>query len=76
MDDTKQSDGEVPVMLELLGVQSVPSLPSFTGPLCLGVVAPDRFLSIDQIELNSVLMQNWIVWNRTVYMYKNGFGFK
>ena len=21
-------------------------------------------------------MLNWIVWNRTVYMYKNGFGIK
>ena len=31
--DTKQSDGEVPVMLELWGMQSTPSLPSFPGPL-------------------------------------------
>ena len=27
-------------------------------------------LSMDEIELNSVFMINWIVWNRTVYMYK------
>ena len=29
--DTKQSDGEVSVMLELWGMQSTPSLPSFPG---------------------------------------------
>ena len=34
------------------------------------VVAPDSVLSMGQIELNCVLMQKWIVWNRTVYMYK------
>ena len=27
-------------------------------------------------HLNWVLMLNWIVWNRIVYMYKNGFGIK
>ena len=25
-------------------------------------------------DIETVLMLNWIVWNRTVYMYKNGFG--
>ena len=25
---------------------------------------------------NCELMLNWIVWNRTVYLYKNGFGIK
>ena len=34
--DTKQSDGEVPVMLELWGMQSTPSLPSLSGPLWPG----------------------------------------
>ena len=24
----------------------------------------------------TVLMLNWIAWNRTIYMYKNGFGIK
>ena len=38
------------------------------------MVAPDRVLSVGQIELNSVFMLNWIVWNRTVYMYKDRFG--
>ena len=42
---------------------SLPSLPSTLWP---GVVAPDRILSMDQTELNSVLIQNWIAWNRTV----------
>ena len=27
-------------------------------------------------QLNGVLMLNWIVWNRTDYLYKNGFGMK
>ena len=40
--DTKQCDGEVPVMLELWGTRSTPSLPSLPGPLWPGVVAPDR----------------------------------
>ena len=44
--DTKQSDGEVPAMQELWGMQSTPSLPSVPGPLWPGVVAPDRALSI------------------------------
>ena len=33
-------------------MQSVPSLPSLSGPLRPGVVAPDRILSVAQIELN------------------------
>ena len=68
--DTKQSDGEVPVMLELWGMQSTPSLPSLPGPLWPRVVAPDRVLSMSQIEVNCVLMLNWIVWNWTVLIFK------
>ena len=45
-------------MLELWGMRSTPSLPSLPGPLWLGVVAPDRVLSMGQIELNCVLMLN------------------
>ena len=74
--DTKKSDGEVPVMLEVYGMRSTHSLPSLPGPLWAGVVALDRVLSMGQIELNSILMLNRIVWNITVYMYKNGFGIK
>ena len=44
--DTKQSHGEVPVMLGLWGIQGTPSLPLFPGPLWPGVVAPDRALSM------------------------------
>ena len=59
--DTKQSDGEVPVMLELWEMWSTPSLPSLPGPLRTRVIAPDKVLFMAQIELNCVLMLNWIV---------------
>ena len=52
--DTKRSDGEVPVMLELWGVQSTSSLPSLPGPLWPGVAASDRVLSMGWIELNCI----------------------
>ena len=44
--DTKQSDGEIPAVLELWGMRSTPSLPSLPGPLWPGVVVPDRSLSM------------------------------
>ena len=44
--DIEQSDDEVPVMLELWGMQSTPSFPLLPGPLRPGVVAPDRALSM------------------------------
>ena len=56
--DIKQSDGEVPVMLDLWGMRSTPSLPSLPGPLWLEVVAPGRVLSTRQVELNCVIMIN------------------
>ena len=68
--DIKQSDGEVPLMLELWGMQSTPLLPSLPGPLRPGVAALDRVISIGQTELNCVLMLNWITWNRTVLTLK------
>ena len=43
--DTKQSNGEVPVMLELWGMWSTPLLLWLPGPFWPGVVAPDRVLS-------------------------------
>ena len=46
---TKQSDGEVPVMMELWEMQNTPSLPSPLGPLWPGEVAPDRARSVGQI---------------------------
>ena len=39
--DTKQSDGEASVMVELWGMRSNPSLPLLSGSLWPGVVAPD-----------------------------------
>ena len=44
--DTKQSDGEVPVILELWGMWSTPSLLLLPGPPWPGMVAPDRALSM------------------------------
>ena len=41
--------------------------PSHQGSVWPGVVAPDRVLSLGQIESNGVLMLNWIVWSRTVF---------
>ena len=34
------------------------------------LVATDRVLSLCQVKLNCLLMQNLIVWNRPVYTYK------
>ena len=48
---TEQSDGEAPVMLEFEGMQSTPLLPLLSGQLWPGVVAPERVLSMGQIEL-------------------------
>ena len=56
--NTKQSDDETPIIMELSGMQSTPSLPSLPGPPRPGVVAPERVLSVGQIELNSVIMLN------------------
>ena len=39
-------------MLELWGMLSTHSLPSIPGPLWPRVVAPDRVISMGQIELN------------------------
>ena len=56
--DTKQSDGEAPVMLELWEMQSTPSLSLLPGLLWPGVVASNRVLSMGQIELNCIIMLN------------------
>ena len=39
-------------------MQSTSSLPSSPGPLWPGIVARDAVISIGQIEINCVLMQN------------------
>ena len=54
--DTKHSDGEVPVTLELWGMRITSLLPSLPEPLWHGVVAPDRVLSMGQIEFNCVYL--------------------
>ncbi len=68
--DTKQFDDEVTVILELWGMRSTPSLPSLPSPLWSRVVAPNRALSMGQVEVNCILMLNWITWNRTVLIFK------
>ena len=60
--DSKQSNGEVSEMLELWEMRSTPSLPSFQCPLWPGMAAPEKALSMGQIELNCLLMLNWITW--------------
>ena len=44
-------NSEAPVMLELWVMQSTPSLQLLPGPLRPRVVAPDKILSLGQIEL-------------------------
>ena len=56
--DTKQSDGEVVIMLELWGMRSTSLLPLLPGPHWPGVVAPDRALSMGYIELTAYLTLN------------------
>ena len=53
--DTKQSNGDAPIMLELWEMRNTHLLPSVLGPLMPGVVTPDRVLSMGQIELFSHL---------------------
>ena len=67
--DAKRSDSEVPVMMEIWGMRSTPLLTSLPGPLMPGAVASDRVLSIGQIELNCILMLNWIVCNKTALTF-------
>ena len=47
--DIKPSDSEAPAS-EIRGMWSTPSLPLLPGPLWSRVVAPDRVLSMSQIE--------------------------
>ena len=65
--DTKQSDAEASIMLEFWGMQSTPSLPSLPGPLWPGVVAPDKVLSMGQIELFNI----WIECQQMTYAKLN-----
>ena len=66
--DIKQSHDDVPVMLEFRGMQSTLTLPSLPGPLWPGGVAPNKLQSMGQIEVNCILLLNWIAWNGTVFV--------
>ena len=48
---------EVSVMLELWGMRNTPSLQLLSDPLWPEMVAPDRALSMCQIELTAYLCQ-------------------
>ena len=52
--DTKYSDSEASVMLELWGMQSIPSLPLLAVLLWSEVVAPKRFPFIGQTEMFNI----------------------
>ena len=65
--DSKQSDGEALVMLELWKMCSTPLL--LPGPNWRGVLAPERVLSMGPIELKCVLKLKWIVWNRIILSF-------
>ena len=53
--NTKQADDEASEMLENWGMQTTPLLPSFPCPSDLKW-APDKFLSVGYIVINSILM--------------------
>ena len=53
--DTKQSDGEVPVMLGLWRMWSIPSLP---GLLWFGMIVPDRVYELNRIKLHTYAKLN------------------
>ena len=57
------------IVLNFWGMQRNSSLPLFPGSLWLGVVAPDRDLSLGQIELNSVITLNWIVLKKLFFTF-------
>ena len=51
------------LIVRLWGMRRTPSLPSLPGQLCLGVVTPNRVLSMGQIELICIITLNRIVQN-------------
>ena len=64
--DIKQSDCEDPA-LEIWGMWSTPSLPFLPGPLWLGMVAPERVLSMDPIE-QTMCANKRLLWNCDCYI--------
>ena len=63
--DTKQPDGEVPVMLELWGMWSTPSLQLLPSQLWPWVVAPDRapIYEINRTNLHTYTKLNYLKQN-------------
>ena len=55
---TKESDGEIPVKLELWGMRSSPLLPSLQGPFKPGMVASDMGPIYGLNRTNGILMLN------------------
>ena len=64
--DIKPSDSEAPA-LEILGMWSDHGLPLLPGPFWPGVVAPDRVLSMGQIE-PTVCANKWLMLNYDCYI--------
>ena len=62
--------GKDPVMFELWVMEITLLLPSLPGPVWPRVVALDRILSIGQIELKCVIIQNRFPWNKNVLTFK------
>ena len=50
-------------------MQTTPSLLLLPASRWPGIVAPDKVLPMSQMELNCVLMLNWIVWDRTILKF-------
>ena len=59
--DTKQSDDDIPAMVELSEMWSTPLLPLLPGPLWPGMVAPDKGPIYGFNRTNGILMLNCIV---------------
>ena len=55
--DTKQSNGVAPVMQELWGMWSTPSLPLLPGPFWPRLVATVTIISMSLVELFDILTQ-------------------
>ena len=70
--DSKQSDGEVSVMLEIWGMQNTPSLPLLQVHSDSEWLSPDRILSMGLIEQNTILKLKWIVRNICLLMLNTG----
>ena len=66
--DTKHTDCETSVMMELWGMRSTSSF--YITPRSTLARRGNTWKSIGQIELISVLMQNWIVYNRYLSTFK------